>query len=500
MKRALVLSLLVVIGLAFAGSAQTFAGEWDTYLGIDVNETDIGLAGFYSFLDMQYLIGGWTFESASLLSSAGLVGQWFEAYGSLGAFSAWSLLAFDPTLPAFLTFENVAEISIAGVDVFAAFAIADTYWAGITTNDCQTAATGVVASGFALGGIGTAGDVRIGLEVTWNLYPTLYSVWLYGVYGGVSDWSWQPCNYIWDGRWFLGGLAPIQTGCDVVFSYLTAMVEFPICCATITGMAMFDCATGFDFLNIVVKDIDLGIPWLKIWGMGITYTVAEKNIGYYFQLVGGDAVCFTPYLSVKMYENYFDGIQLDALTFACDIGGCTFNWGHIFDRAWMSYSGSPQNPFWPYYPGASYFSEGAEYSHYFTPTGSITTRSYCSFRVDTGITESDEDCPDALGPYAVYAYPNEMFGLSCDQDSCCGGLFSFDVYNFFHTTADTAGVLDRGDGDNEDATGMTGIFGWMGTYVEVHIGIGANSTVTTGLTVTAKNGVETFLVGFELGW
>ena len=62
MKKALVLSLFVMLGVGVACSAQ-LQGEWDTWLKLDITPT-FGLNSFYSFLDIQYLVGGWTLEEA----------------------------------------------------------------------------------------------------------------------------------------------------------------------------------------------------------------------------------------------------------------------------------------------------------------------------------------------------------------------------------------------------------------------------------------------------
>jgi len=460
MKRALVLSLLVVIGLGFASAAQ-LQGEWDSYLKLDLSEQPaLTLAGFYSFLDIQYLVGGWTLEAATVVTGAGLSNVWFEAYGSLGAFSAWSLVAFDPTTPAFTTFENGAEVSIAGVDIYALFAL-------------QAVGEGW-GSGFALGGIGTAGDtagdIRIGAEVTWNLYPNLWSVFLYGLNGAVTDWTYTAGCDIWSPEWYVGALEVIQSGCDVVFSYITGIAQFPICCADVYVGVEFSC-TGFDCLAFLAKNIDIGIDWLKIYELGINYAVDAKTIGFAFQVVTGDVVCFKPYFDVVMGEtqNVLDGISLDALTLSCTLGGCEFFWGHIFDHNMTYYSGSQ----WP----ASCIVGRGPYQddYYFNAVGGGISRSWgqnCSFRVLDDEIEA-------------WVYPNEVFGVQCDEDSCCGGLFSFSVNNFFLT-------------DSEE--GQTGIFGWLGTYIELSAGIGSNVNVVGGLKVSNLNGTEFVTIGINVAW
>jgi hypothetical protein len=447
-----------MLGVGVACSAQ-LQGEWDTWLKLDL--APFGLGSFYSFLDIQYLVGGWTLEAATIVDAAGLDNIWFEAYGSLGAFSAWSLVYFNPdkTTPAFVGFENGAEVSIAGVDIYALFGILPKGegW----------------GSGFALGGIGTAGDIRIGAEITWNLYPNLWFVFLYGLNGAVTDWTYTYCSSdIWNPYWYVGALGVIQSGCDVIFSYITAVAQFPICCADIYVMAEFSC-TGFDFLSFLAKNVDIGLDWLKIYELGITYDVDSKDIGFAFQIVTGDIVCFKPYFTIVTGSDGFftlDGIQLSALTLTCTVGGCEFFWGHIFDPMMMYYSGW----MWPTNPTLG----GPALAEYrFNAMGGGLQR----------MTTAGKTCVYRVWDGTAYQYPNEVFGIQCDEDSCCGGLFSFGVSNFFST--DTFTVPD-----------VTGIFGWMGTYVELTVGVGSNVSLVGGMNVSNLNGVEFLTIGVEVAW
>lgn len=456
MKKALVLSLFVMLGVGVACSAQ-LQGEWDTWLKLDITPT-FGLNSFYSFLDIQYLVGGWTLEAATIINEDGLYNIWFEAYGSLGAFSMWSLAAFDPTptAPLFATFENGAEVSIAGVDIYALFAI-------------QPVGAGW-GSGFALGGIGTAGDIRIGAEITWNLGSNLWGIFLYGLNGWVTDWTYSFCSAVggtdlWQPIWYYGSLGVIQSGCEVIFSYITAVAQFPICCADVYVMARFSC-TGFDCLGFLAKNVDIGLDWLKIYQLGFTYTLTDKNAGIFFQVVTGDIVCFKPYFTVQFDEATaaIQGITLNALTLSCTVGGCEFYWGHIFNHLMNKVSGSywESGPCGMTQPGFANF--------YFMPVGLLLSR-YA-------------DCVWSVVVDETTYYPNEMFGIQCDEDSCCGGLFSFGVNNFFHTTDSVA----------------TGIFGWMGTYATLTVGVGSNISLVGAMNVTALNGVEFITMGVQVAW
>jgi len=487
MKKALVLSLFVMLGVGFASSAQ-LQGEWDTWLKLDLDPFQLN--SFYSFLDIQYLVGGWTLEAATIVDEDGLDAVWFEAYGSLGAFSAWSLVLFDPATPALLTFENGVELSIAGVDMYALFAIQDAYWADVWFNGASTLPIGVdYGSGFAVGGIGTAGDIRIGLEVTWNLHPNLWFVFLYGLNGAVTDWTYTGCaSDIWYPYWYVGALGIVQTSCDVVFSYITAIAEFPICCADAYVGVMFSC-DGFECLSFLVQNIDIGLDWLKIYELSINYSIDSKDIAFAFQVVTGDIVCFKPYFTIVNGDDYFtlDGITLSALTLSCTVGGCEFYWGHIFEHCMVRYAG------WMWEsciaPAGTYPED-----YYFGALGNGLVRSpgACKWGVNAGTVL----LPDMW-------YPDEVFGIQCDEDSCCGGLFSFGISNFF--LADVAAQEEANACEGRKVArvapaDLTGIFGWMGTYVELTVGVGSNVSLVGGMDVSALNGVEFITMGVQVAW
>jgi hypothetical protein len=465
MKKALVLSLFVMLGVGVACSAQ-LQGEWDTWLKFHPDTSPMSF-NVYSFLDIQYLVGGWTLEASTTVDNGGLDSVWMEAWGALGAFSDWAFIYFNPgtatQTASFLTFENIAQVSIAGVDIYAAFAIQDGNWID-STGPIPAAGAGQYGVGFALGGIGTAGDIRIGAEITWNLYSALWSIFNYGIDGNVNDWSGTYCaSDIWNPYWYYGGLGVVQSSCTTMFSYATVIAEFPICCADVYVAAQFSCTNGFEGFGFFAKSIDIGIPWVKLYDVSLWYTPEAKAIDYDFQIVTGDVVCFKPYLSVVMQgANIVDGFSLNALTLSCTLGGCEFYWGHIFQHNMMRYSGY----YWSGLTGLSPYFD----NYYFAATGG-------------GLTYYEtKGCAWSSGGY----YPNEMFGIQCDEDSCCGGLFSFSLNNFFTTEAVPYGV--------------DGIFGWMGSYIELTVGVGSNVSLVGGLNVTALGGTDFVTLGVKVAW
>jgi len=178
MKRALVLSLICVLGLAVTGFAATLNGYWDTDVSIDPQQTNFNDAiSLTSELEVVYTVGDWTFTSDTTLSQYGWVWQDFYVSGVLGAFSIASELYFDPNVPAFEYWQVNADVAIAGVSFGAEFDL----W----QNDADLWLT---ASGMA-------GDISIDVELVL-------------------------------GYW---------TACDFDFSWVIIEIGFPFCCADIAA-------------------------------------------------------------------------------------------------------------------------------------------------------------------------------------------------------------------------------------------------------------------------
>ena len=121
MKRALVLSLVCVLGLGIAGLAQTLTGSWDTDVKIDPTKVSFADAiSLTSKLTVNYKIGDWTFGSVTTLTDEGWQDQDFSATGVLGAFQITSALDLNPDAT-FGDWTTTVGVSIAGVTFGATF-------------------------------------------------------------------------------------------------------------------------------------------------------------------------------------------------------------------------------------------------------------------------------------------------------------------------------------------------------------------------------------------
>jgi hypothetical protein len=430
MKKALVLAIVCALGLGFAGfAASPFSGSWATDICFGPIVTGpLTVSSFLSVLDIDYTVGGWIFGMSMILDSGGLDNVYFDVTGTLGAFSIASFLDFDPlpANPRFLKWENAAQVTIAGVQFYGLMAVHNF---SAVTND--------IGTGWAFGAIGTSGDLKIGAGIDFNLTTLygspLYTMWNYG-WDVLTGWVSYDC-----GSWTKGILDPVQTPNCVCWTNFDIYAKFPFTCFSVIFELNFDPTTGFDHAKFKIDDINVGIPWLLLDDVDITFHVDSKAVAVDWALVY-TGVCFKPYISILPnpvggYTGYtITGIELNALLLSYTWNGVTFKAGEIFDNTWGSYT-------W-----------------YFDAQGNLTY--YCP----------------------VNELYNEFFGIEINGDSCCGGAFSAGIYNFFIFNSTVGGIFD-----------------WQETLVNLEFGIASNLTLRVNLGVDTVD-INSLCIGFTFTW
>ena len=297
MRKALVLSLAVVLGLGFAAFAQgELTGEWDTT--ITITPSALTVAAFLDFeteLTVTYSIGGWDFTSYSAIDDTGWVAQSFDAGGAFGAFTIASGIVFDTTG----AFE---ELSIDTSFTFGSVAIGigfDLYGQNVLLELTGTATTGLV-------------------DITIALY--------------FGDLRWDAVNKVWvDG----------DDVCDLDWSGLDVTIEFPFCCADITATLSIDCL-GFQEACFGVSGIVIpNLPWVTI-DAEVCFLLETKTLTLSPVFDFGADVCFDLYICqvetggvgpntpLVLGDFFIEGIGL-----TCEIGGVSFTglsyWGEYCD-------------------------------------------------------------------------------------------------------------------------------------------------------------------------
>jgi len=406
MKKALVLSLVIVFGLGIAAFAGPVSGSWTNVITIDPDATPI-ISGFSSELTVDYTVGGWTFGSTAIFNLDAFDNLFFTADGALGAFSFKSVLDFEPETPQFVFWGNAGSISLGGMELYAITSIYN--FAQVQTPD--------IGIGWQVGGSGSAGNVTITGNIRFNMPDYSYYIWAYGY-----DWFLGKMAYVSCGSWVkpYGGWKVQTDSCTAAFSGADFYIEFPFSCLDVMINPSFSCTNGFDAFNIELYNFDLGLSWLSLAEVDIAFDVTSKTVDTYIGLNLGETTCITPYISLVGNGTTIEGITLNALLLEYSFNGVTFKAGEIFDNNWYSYLAP----------------DGGGYNYAFTTSGGLTLSDYypgCVIDVDY----------------------DEYFGFVIDGDSCCGGAFSVYMYNWFDTSEtsffgwqETTAGIDVGIGSN----------------------------------------------------
>jgi len=440
MRNVLVLGLLTLcVGcVTFAGP---ISGSADVCARFD--KTD--LIVFDTVVDLDYTISTVTLGVTAVFDLAEFDLLLFTGTGTLGTLEFRSMLAFDPDpqTAADVVWTNAAEIALGGATLFGLF-VMDRH----DTSDLPLWVVPEMGVGAALGITGAIGDVSVTATFTFNMAAILglYIYW-YGYDFVLSLDAYEAC-----GEWFVTpAYKIIEPNCDLAWDGAVIAVDFPLACLELTALALLGRESAvseveFGVLMFWVRDIEIGIPWLSIADLAVSFTVDEKSVGLLWNLVLGDFACVTPYMSLDGSDSWrLEGITLNALLLEYTRNGVTVKAGEIFDDEWLYGS----------------FIDG-----YVAEWG---------FTLEGGLAPADSW---SVAEGCVYAFElgyDEFFGIWIDGDSCCGGAFDVGIINFFDTGQ--IGVL----------------FDWAETVATFEIGVGTN--VTVGLSISVKaDGLQWFQI------
>jgi len=447
MKKALVISLLVLVGLGAAAFAGPLSGKWCASFGFDYTEAEniqyLTISGFASTLELDYTACGWTFSSTADFNKHAFANLYFEAQGSVGAFGFYGILDFIPQTPNFHFMIGFVDVSIAGVNLYAG--------GGIQNFNTDVVNDPLMGVGWVVGGYGVAGDCGIWVEAEFNFAAFIHNVYWYGyetaidriLYVSSTDCQEKKPGY------------NVQTAsCCPCWLGLNAYVEYSFACFDVLTTVGFDCDVGFKSVCFTVTDICTGLDWLELNDLTLCFEVQTKSLCAQLELVLGDCVCFTPYISLVVQGAAITGIELNALTLEYDMGqGVTFKAGSFFDTSWG-------------FTGIAKVGDTAscdtEYTYCWDSNGNIVK------------DLSTADC-------CIAPCYDEYFAILIDGDACCGGAFSVEVFNWFddHLT--------------------TGFMDWAETEVDISIGIGSNTTLSFGFDL-GQSGLLNWAAGVCFEW
>lgn len=284
MKRALVLSLAIVLGLGIAAFTQVgdLTGEWSMNVTIDPGAPTVAsFFGFGTDLTITYSVGGWDLSSISTFDDTGWTAQSFIADGSFGAFGVTSTAVFD-TSGAFTSLELGLGYTFGAVEIDIGFML--------LPGDLN----------LTLGLVTTTGLVEVDVELTF----------------GDS----------------------LVAGCDLNWTGATITLGIPFCCADASATVVFDC-NGFVEACLTVEDIVVAyMPWLSLTAE-LCFELETKTLVLTPEFDFGADICFDVYIT----QAYTGGIgplggvlnvqdiSISGIGLECEIGGVVFSgisyWG-----------------------------------------------------------------------------------------------------------------------------------------------------------------------------
>ena len=463
MKRALVLSLVLAVGLGFAATAQ-LTGSWETTLKVDPDAAAFAdfVNSFDSTLTVDYALSGWTFGAVSTFDLAGFASQKFTVSGSLGAFSLAAAMYFDPSMitaktyvtntqtgslvcpqpwsvttvaPQFEKFDVTAGVSIAGV-TFEAYVLqwydaydvtrVDYLYLGAnadTQTDSTLFATAVEGMGWRFKAAGSFGDVTVTSLTYFNLVEALKT-------------STVGCPVI--GK--KGTFTILNPNCIPAFYEEYLLLEgFGFGCVSV-DIAMSILCTGFNDIEFFVSGISLG-GWATA-DFSIIFTTSSKAFDLCLSL---DTVAFDCIVLEIGFGNtgyvdaVIDNITVHGVSLTQTWNGLTFTSVTELDvySALMSTATA-----WTYINGAS--------TAYLVPFVGPKTAAVawdCLTPADPCVAATcwllselawEVNCV-ADERYRLW----EKFTVDVDADACCGGLFDLTVATSFgeHEVLDYVGYF-----------------------------------------------------------
>lgn len=233
------------------------------------------------------------------------------------------------------------------------------------------------------------------------------------------------------------------------------IVQAPFACLDLTTVIDFTCERGFNYARFLLEDICLGLSWLELAYLDVTFGSSdekdeglEKAVDWRLDLVVADCVCLTPYLTLQQQGTAVTGIELAAITVDYSMGqGVRFKAGHRFRR-------------WPWYD----FLDWYRYEWFgFTWWGEI------------GSSFSDPFFTNCSWNYES----EEYIALEIDGDTCCGGAFNAWVSNWF------------------DSDQVGGFMDWAKAIIGLDVGIGFNTTLAIH-SILSPNGIVFLDIGAEV--
>ncbi len=376
------IAIILVVGFVGLGVfAGPLFGSWTNEMVFTVQTSTERLFRYScdSIFTLNYAFCGFVGTSFSEFYLPGFIWQGFGLSGSLGAFDIQGDVLFGPSTADFLYAQEIATMSIAGVEL-------GWYWAML-----DDAVLGGPADGSALRLAGsfagcdivsiTEFQARIkdedfdGITIVHSATGLSRS---YDTFRISTPRTGSRCNG-WSGE-------------KLTLSGLTL-----VCIDNLTTTVYFTCVSGFEWVRFEVEEICTGLSWLSL-DSELTFHIQTKSIVVAPSLLLGECACIDTYVEVRT------GAPDDAL------------YGALTSITGISLYGV----------GLTYTRQGVTFKAltvFDTGRYVITTPEYGSVIASIANVVSKG--------YDYYPDYWELYSIEVTQDGCCGRLTSFLANTYF---------------------------------------------------------------------
>jgi hypothetical protein len=472
MRRSLLVAVAVASCLGWGCVSSPLSGEWRVFADVNPNG-GLWFNQVYSVLEADYSVGELTF-AATAVNRNSFLDLYADVYGTLGPFALASHVSFNPDVgywegeTEFQLFTTALWLDVAGIETYALFIVDGGHFWNYTSPNAQ-------GTGLNLGASGAAGDLLFGVDVSWNTtgaFAVLPSSWSWETIpycdkaimtaAGFIGYDYEPGEkFQWTSPdnyglpWPAGPWGVRTDGCSAFFDRVYVSLYYPFACLGVGAQLSVSGSSGFRWANFWVANVDIGIPWLKIREMDVLFTLTEKSISFFdFDLALSD-VCFKPFFYLDIQDSYtLSAIGLLGLTMEYSWNGVTLKAGTIFDDDLALYD--PQSGIY-----------GVVFDQY-----------------GNRFPWADPEIYPTPAFFRMEDY-DEYLAILVDGESCCGGNYTFSVFNWF---------------DVDDDHGLpAGIFGWQELVLSASVGVSKNLTFKTGVSVLTS-GLNWMRFGIDLIW
>ena len=494
MKKALVMTFVLVLGFGLFAWAQTWEGTWDTDITVYPSVAEFSdFIGFDSDLTVTYSIGGWDFSMDADFTEAGMDGLDFGANGVIGAFTFDIDMDFEPMyltdvttaytsllnlttaekaaaclqtdswkyasktvtntyVPAFDDLTASVDVSIAGVSIGALFFLesTDSDVSKTYTNwefllfPVQVNATGTTQTAPTVGTSTVASSVKVGSGWKFTLSGSLAGAtatsytyfnlreYMYNDYMALLGYTTYTKNVL-KKYGSIYGLA--CDGCVPFFYEEYILIEglaFADCLTVDMGL-MFTCC-DFQWVGFLLRDIGLGCCWDLGFDLFFKFETTAKTVTFEPEITLANA-CFTLDAAVTYSATSgtfsITGIEIEGISYTHDFNGVTVTFAQTWDYT--------DNPLIGTASTITHWN--GNYLYFWKPDANETDNSVLPVAPATTVpgaidsTGAGAYVLTAIGCSKEIATVYNKLSLDFDADGCCGGLFDLDVDTYFGSIA-----------------------------------------------------------------